>query len=364
MGEVHRSKDDFPSLLILGGGPAGASAAITARQAGLRVVVLERSRFPRDRPGDTLHPGIEPLLRSLGAWEGIESAGYIRHEGIWQSDGSGASRRFEPYGRNDSGPWSGLQVPRRDLDTQLLQAARRLGAEVRFGMTAEDVIVSEGRVRGVTTPQGPIHARFTLDSTGGGHRLARRLGIVVRNYSTPLVARYGYVTGSSPALDHAPEFRVEPGGWTWMARVGQGRYHWTRLAIAEHARSLGPPDEYAVLSPEGPPRAENVTWRCADHLAGDGFFLSGDAAVVLDPATSRGVLRAIMTGTQAAHLASAVISGRVPGPEAATWYDGWLRNWFHRDLVALRERYRIMFPGIVFPEDREAADLSIETSLP
>lgn len=334
--------DDIIDLLIIGGGPAGASAAITASQAGYRAVVLERSVFPRDRPGETLHPGIEPLLRSLGVWEDVESAGYIRHEGVWVSNARGESRKFELYGCDETGPWLGLQVPRRDLDVHLLLTAQRLGAEVKFGVTAENVIVHDGRVQGVTTSQGPIHARFTLDATGG-RRLVHRLGIAVRNYSAPLVARYGYATGACPALDHAPEFRVEPSGWTWTARVGQGRYHWTRLALVEPAQLLGPPHEYANLSPEGPIRAQNVTWRCADRLAGDGFFLLGDAAVVLDPATSRGVLRAVMTGTQAAYLASAVIAGRMPGHEATSWYDGWLRTWFHHDRATLRERYDAMF---------------------
>jgi flavin-dependent dehydrogenase len=335
--------DDTMDLLILGGGPAGAAAAITAARAGCRALVLERSADPRDRPGETLHPGIEPLLRTLGIWDEVASAGYLRHEGVWVSNAGGGSRRFEPYGRDHCGPWLGLQAPRRDFDARLLECARRLGAEVRSGVTARDAIVRDGRVAGVTTAHGPIHARFTLDATGGGHRLAHRLGIVVRNDSAPLVARYGYATGACPAVDHAPEFRVESGGWIWMARVGPGRYHWTRLALAEPAPWRGPPDEYAGLSPDGPPRAENVTWRCAERLAGDGFFLVGDAAVVLDPAASRGVLRAVMTGMQAAHLASAVLAGRMPGPAAASWYDGWLRSWFLHDRAALGERYQTMF---------------------
>ena len=128
------------------------------------------------------------------------------------------------------------------------------------------------------------------------------------------------------------------------------------------ASRSGPQIEYANLNPEGRARAENVTWRCADRLAGNGFFLLGDAAVVLDPATSRGVLRAIMTGIQAAHLASAVIAGHMPGPEAASWYDGWLRNWFHNDLATLRERYSTMFPEIVFPEDGSAGNLETDKS--
>jgi flavin-dependent dehydrogenase len=338
--------DPTLDLLILGGGPAGAAAAITARQAGCHVVVLERSMFPRDRPGETLHPGIEPLLRSLGAWEDVERAAYLRHNGVWTAGADEEQRRFEPYGHDDSGEWLGLQAPRRDFDARLLRVAQRLGAEVRFGVTAEGVIERDGRVLGVTTSRGPIRASFTLDAAGGGHRLARRLGITVRNFSPPLVARYGYVTGDFPGREREPEFRAIPGGWTWTARVGHRRYHWTSLSLNEPAQAFAAPIKYAGLSPEGPPRAENVTWRCADRLAGHGFFLLGDAAVVLDPASSHGVLRALMSGIQAAHLAAAVIAGRAIGPEVAFWYNGWLRDWFHHDRAVLRQRYDLMFPGV------------------
>jgi flavin-dependent dehydrogenase len=338
--------DPTLDLLILGGGPAGAAAAITARQAGCRVVVLERSMFPRDRPGETLHPGIEPLLRSLGAWEDVERAAYLRHTGVWTAGADEEQRRFEPYGHDDSGEWLGLQAPRRDFDARLLRVAQRLGAEVRFGVTADGVIERDGRVLGVTTSRGPIRASFTLDAAGGGHRLARRLGITVRNFSPPLVARYGYVTGDFPGREREPEFRAIPGGWTWTACVGHRRYHWTSLSLNEPAQAFAAPKKYDGLSPEGPPRAENVTWRCADRLAGHGFFLLGDAAVVLDPASSHGVLRALMSGIQAAHLAAAVIAGRATGPEVAFWYNGWLRDWFHHDRAALRQRYDLMFPGV------------------
>src|SRR5262245_42090199 len=74
---------DNVDLLVLGGGPAGSAAAIMAARAGLRVVVFERSIFPRHRPGETLHPGVAPLLERIGALHSILSANYVRHPGTW-----------------------------------------------------------------------------------------------------------------------------------------------------------------------------------------------------------------------------------------------------------------------------------------
>ena len=83
-------------VAIVGGGPAGAAAALWCARQGLRVVLLERERFPRHRPGETLHPGVEPLFAQLGVAEAVLGAGFTRHLGTWVS--WSGPRRFEPFG--------------------------------------------------------------------------------------------------------------------------------------------------------------------------------------------------------------------------------------------------------------------------
>ncbi|MGI8741699.1 MAG: NAD(P)/FAD-dependent oxidoreductase [Bryobacteraceae bacterium] len=78
-------------------------------------------------------------------------------------------------------------------------------------------------------------------------------------------------------------------------------------------------------------RAADVTWRMAGQTAGDGWFRCGDAAAVLDPSSSQGVLRAIMTGIRAAHLAIGALQSAITPGEAAIAYHCWLREWLeHR----------------------------------
>jgi flavin-dependent dehydrogenase len=82
-----------------------------------------------------------------------------------------------------------------------------------------------------------------------------------------------------------------------------------------------------------------VTWTKSGRLAGDGYFLLGDAATVLDPACGHGVLRAIMSGMQAAHF---IVSGRTRGirePVLHQAYNDWMTNWMMHDMVHLREFY-------------------------
>ncbi len=97
-------------LLIIGAGPAGCAAAISARRHGLTVMMLEASAQPRRAPGETLHPGIEPLFARLDVAEPVARAGFHRHAGI--RIGWDAPARFEPYGEDASGPWHGFQADR------------------------------------------------------------------------------------------------------------------------------------------------------------------------------------------------------------------------------------------------------------
>src|SRR5438067_2531358 len=93
-------------ILILGAGPAGCAAAIRARRAGLRVILIERLPRPKISPGETLHPGIEPILVQLGVRKVIMAEDFHRHSGIWvEWDGP---RRFQPYGYDEQGEWLGL----------------------------------------------------------------------------------------------------------------------------------------------------------------------------------------------------------------------------------------------------------------
>src|SRR4051812_25973082 len=88
-------------VVIIGGGPGGSAAAIQCARAGLSVILLERETFPRAHPGETLHPGIEPLLRRLGVLEEVQSAGFLRQKGNrvkW-----GGAMRFESFGADEHG---------------------------------------------------------------------------------------------------------------------------------------------------------------------------------------------------------------------------------------------------------------------
>ena len=111
------------------------------------------------------------------------------------------------------------------------------------------------------------------------------------------------------------------------------------------------PPEFRGLTPLAPSRGADVTWRMAAQAAGPGWFMVGDAAATLDPTSSHGVLKAIMSGMTAGHLISAVLGGRAPAGATADAYHEWLAGWFSEDAAKLTQFYRQLgAAGFAAPE--------------
>ena len=322
-------------LIVVGGGPAGAATAIAAAGQGLSVILCEREPAGRDRPGETLHPGVEPVLRQLGVADRLGEAIGAQHEGIWIE--WGAPRRFEPFGADADGPWQGLQVWRADFDGLLLDRARQLGVAVHQPC-AVNGFVQDGDLPVVETAHGPMAARIVVDASGRSRWLGRATGIDSPARSPQLIARYGYRQGACPARDAAPLLFGDAEGWTWSARVRPGLYQWTSVRFGERA-SDAVPDELRDLAAWGAERGADVTWRLAERTAGRNWFMTGDAAAVLDPTSSRGVLKALLSGITAAHLAAAAIAGTAPPEEIAAAYHGWISRRFEADIGHLAAFY-------------------------
>jgi flavin-dependent dehydrogenase len=326
-------------VVVVGGGPAGSAAAIACATRGLRVRLYERGTFAGDRPGETLHPGIEPLLTQLGVAGRVAPAVGARHPGIWIE--WGGPRRFEAYGADERGPWRGYQVWRPDFDALLCARAREVGVTVCQPCAATAVLEHSGRIHGVATAAGPVTARIVVDATGRARWLCRQLGIASPPRSPRLIARYGYAQGACPVRDHAPALVGDAAGWTWTALVRPQTYQWTRLAFDGRQPASGwMPDEFRGLTPRGRARGADVTWRMAAQAAGPGWFIVGDAAALVDPTSSHGVLKAIVSGTMAGHLIAATLQGAAPPGATATAYHDWLAAWFAADATRLARFYR------------------------
>jgi flavin-dependent dehydrogenase len=334
-------------VLVLGAGPAGSAAAIRAAGTGLRVVLVERAAFPRHAPGETLHPGVEPLLARLGVGNEFLRARFPRHAGHWVRWGTAAEadELFVPFGGDSRGTWRGFQAWRPRFDAMLLARAVDCGVTVLQPCRPLAIVRKRGRATGIVTDRGPIAARFVIDATGRRAWLADHLGLDRQTRGPRRTAWYGYARGDCSARDEAPALRGDSTGWTWTARARRGLYHWTRLAFDhDRPRPQWLPEDLAHLARVGPHRAADVSWRLVDEPAGPGYLLTGDAACVLDPASSHGVLKALMTGMCAAQSIAAVAAGELDEREAAHRYARWLSDWFNHDVDRLDHFYARLAP--------------------
>jgi flavin-dependent dehydrogenase len=326
-------------LVVLGGGPAGAAAAIWAAGAGLRVTLLERASFPRPRPGETLHPGVEVVLARLGVAEAVQAASPLRP--FYQVVSWATAPRDVPYGSDGRGPWRAFQIGRDVLDALLLERARQLGTTVLQPAPRARPVVHDGRVVGVRTTDGHLAAPFVIDATGANGCLRWELGLGLAVRSPPLTASYGYVRRSDGA---PPRLEGDEHGWTWTAQISPTVAHWCRLPFrGGRSRVTAPPSlrRYAAV---GGVHAANVTWRSVRPVAGPGYLLAGDAAFVLDPAASHGVLRALLSGVRAAQVVLDVLAGRADQAAAADAYEAWTRAWFEHDVARLNRLYEQISP--------------------
>ena len=142
-----------------------------------------------------------------------------------------------------------------------------------------------------------------------------------------------------------PRIEADRDGWTWIAKVREDVYTWTRLDWSEpgtngEAPSPLVPEMFEGCPSRESPRGADVTWRCAERMAGEGHFLLGDAAMVLDPASSQGVLRALLSGAIAAEFAARTLRGEAQERDLALSYDRGMKMRFHDARLGLRRLYR------------------------
>jgi flavin-dependent dehydrogenase len=311
-------------LIIIGAGPAGCAAALTARRKNLRVLMLDKSPRPKAAPGETLHPGVEVILEQLGVAEALTQAGFLRHAGIWVNNGD--TRRFVAYGSDAADKWHGIQANRQRLHEILRSAVLESGTILLTGERPARLSLAKNSVVGVELVGGEIfHSRWTIDATGRTAWLARQLGIAAELRSPLLRARYGWQS-LVPGAGKDPEFTYRDNGWDWRAPLANERLAWVELRAAKA------PDEHRS--------GVDLTWRIRAQCAGPGYFLTGDAAAVLDPASSHGVLRALMSGIFCSHLAIGCAANKISENDAAETYRTWMIDKYSHDEKQMLKLYR------------------------
>lgn len=322
-------------VVIIGGGPAGSTAAALLVQKGWRVLLLEKDRHPRFHIGESLLPLNMPLFEQLGCQPAIENVGLVKHGVQFHSMEHQASQTFSFADTWDGLPKYAYQVRRSEFDHALLQHARARGAEVIEECRAKDVRFENDKVV-VEAKHGDgavsITARYLMDATGRDTFMASRLGIKRKNPKHTSAALYGHFRGAqrnAGAAEGDIEIYWFAHGWMWFIPLADGSTSVGAVCWPYYlkTRDTDPSTFFLRTLQTCPPLWERVKDATliepatatgnysytSDRMAGDRYVMIGDAFAFVDPVFSSGVYLAM----NSAQFAADVVDGALRNPSSA-----------------------------------------------
>lgn len=306
-------------VIVVGGGPAGASTAWFLARAGVDVLVLDRARFPRDKPcSEYMSPQASRILAAMGALDSVERAGAERLSGMSVRSPAGTTMRGDFVASHGYKGYSehGLALRRTILDEILLRRAEAGGARLKENCQVADVLRSDsGRVCGVRVvdaASGPreLRSRIVVGADGLRSVVGRRLGLIRNGWPRriALVSHYRGIEG----MKDTGEIHLDARGYSGLSNVGGGITNVAVVVPASRSGELSADrtaffDEWFASRPHLAgrfARAERVTpvratgpFASAAKVAwAPGAALVGDAADFFDPITGEGVYAALRGG--------------------------------------------------------------------
>jgi flavin-dependent dehydrogenase len=337
----------LPDVVVIGGGPAGATVSTLLAQQGCRVELFERERFPRFHIGESLIPETYWVLKRLNMLPKMQASHFVKKYSVQFVNASG--KLSAPFYFWDNKPhecsqtW---QVVRSEFDQMLLENAREHGVAAHEGVRVVDVIFEGGRAVGVAIREDgntarEVRAKVIVDASGQAGLIQNRLRLRVWDPVLNKGAIWTYWEGAyrDTGRDEGATMVLQTAdkhGWFWyipqhnnIVSVGvvapfeylfKNRGSYGQTYEEEVARCPAAAERVAPgKRVTGYFATKDYSYR-ATKVAGDGWVMVGDAWGFLDPLYSSGVLLALKSGELAA---DAIVEGLKIGDTSAAQLGKW-----------------------------------------
>jgi flavin-dependent dehydrogenase len=337
-------------VLVIGGGPAGSTAAALLAERGHRVAMLEKDRHPRFHIGESLLPANLPLFEKLGVADEMRAISIEKHAAEFVSPHHENRQRFYfAQAWNKALPYA-YQVRRSEFDEILFRNAARKGVEAIEGCRVREVDFHEQGARVVAEHEDgrrdTWEARFIIDASGRDTFIANRLRRKHRNPKHNSSALYAHFEGAErycgPDEGNITIYWFEH-GWFWFIPLADGATSvgavtWPYYMKMRKGRSK----EQFLLDTINlcPPLAERLKDACmvsqahatgnfsyaTDHTYGKNYILIGDAYAFIDPVFSSGVLLAMQGAFYGAEAVDTALREPARTEQAMKRFDKALRH--------------------------------------
>jgi flavin-dependent dehydrogenase len=318
-------------VAVIGGGPAGSTAAALLARHGHKVIALEKAHHPRFHIGESLLPMNLPVFERLGVLDKVRALGVFKAGADFEADNERGYNTYA-FGRAiGNSPPHAFQVWRQDFDQMLYRHARECGADAREGhevLTVEQSGPRETYLEVRTSEGGSyrVRARYVVDASGRDALLAARMKLRRKNAAHQSAAIFGHFRGALPRsggdAGNISIYRFDH-GWMWMIPLPEGVMSIGAVCRPEYLKQRkGRTVEFLldtlrqngnlwrrVESAEliGEVRVTGNYSYDAARMGGPGWVLVGDAFAFLDPVFSSGVFLAMSGAEQAAAAVDAAL---------------------------------------------------------
>jgi flavin-dependent dehydrogenase len=326
-------------VLVIGGGPAGSTAATFLTRMGRKVILLEKARHPRFHIGESLLPMNLPLFERLGVLDKVAAMGVFKPGADFEADNEQGYNTFAFKRAIGVSPPHAYQVWRQDFDKMLFDHARATGADAREGHEAVAVDYIDARrshvdVRSDDDGSYRIRAQYVVDATGRDTLLSSKKRLRRKNSEHQSAAIFGHFRGAEPRpgedAGNISIYRFDH-GWIWMIPLPDGvmsigavcrpaylkqRKGRTVDFLLETLRA-NPGVASRIAHAELIGAEVRVTGNYSYdslQMGGPGWVMIGDAFAFLDPVFSSGVYLAMSGAEQAAAVVDEAL--REPAREA------------------------------------------------